>query len=95
MLLFSDFLQKNNFPLPLVSAVISVYVQLIAGILILIGWKIRWAALLMIINFLVAIIMVHWRQSFEEMTSPLAILFINIFFFLNGAGRIKAGIEVK
>ena len=87
MLEFKTFLQQFHFPFPLVSAVVSVYAQLIAGVLILIGWKIRWAAIVMIINFLVAIFMVHRGQTFEEMTPPLAMLFSNILFFFTGAGK--------
>ena len=93
MIEFKDFLQQFHFPLPLVSAIVSVYAQLIAGILILIGWKIRWAAALMVINFLVAIFMVHRNQSFEEMTTPLAMLFSNLLFFFTGAGKYSVDRE--
>ena len=44
MIEFKDFLQQNKFPIPLICAIVSVYAQLIAGILILVGLKIRWAA---------------------------------------------------
>ncbi len=87
MMLFRDFLDTTGFPLPLVSAVVSVYAQLFAGIMILLGWKIRIAALLMIINFLIAVLMVHLGQSFELMTPALAMLFSNVLFLFYGAGR--------
>lgn len=87
MIEFADFLRQFQFPFPLASAIVSVYAQLIAGILILIGWKIRWAALVMSINFLVALIMVHREQTLEQMTPPLAILFSNLLFFFTGAGK--------
>ena len=93
MIEFRDFLQQFHFPFPLVSAIVSVYAQLIAGILIFVGWKIRWAAAVMIINFLVAIFMVHRNQSFEEMTTPLAILFCNLLFFFTGAGKYSVDRE--
>lgn len=86
---FRDFLQQFGFPMPMVCAIVSVYAQLFSGIMILIGWKIRIAASLMIFNFLVAIIMVHWGQSFEQMTPPLAILFSEFLFLFYGAGRIS------
>lgn len=75
MLAFSDFLDKFHFPLPLTSALISVYVQFICGLLILVGHKIRPAAFLLILNFLVALLMVHPNDSFESMTPALALLF--------------------
>ena len=93
MIEFKDFLQQFHFPLPLVRSIVSVYAQLIAGILILIGWKIRWAAAVMIINFLVAIFMVHRNQSFEEMTTPLAMLFSSLLFFFTGSGKYSVDRE--
>ena len=87
MLLFRDFLAAFHFPLPLLSAVVSVYVQLIASVMILLGWKIRFAALFMIVNFLVALVMVHRFDSFEQMTPALAMLFFNVLFLFTGAGK--------
>ena len=89
MLEFKDFLNKFNFPFPLISAVVSVYAQAIAGIMILLGWKIRIAAILMIINFLVALIVVHRNDTLEEMTPALAIFFSSLLFLFQGAGRIS------
>lgn len=87
MLLFRDFLQQFHFPAPLLSAIVSVYAQLLAGLMFAVGWKIRYAAILMIINFLVAIFMVHWGQTFEQMTPALALLFISILFLFYGPGK--------
>jgi putative oxidoreductase len=93
MLEFKDFLQLFHFPMPLVSAVVSVYAQAIAAVLIGVGWKIRWAAVLMIVNFAVALMVVHRGQSFEQLTPPLALLFTNILFLFTGAGRYSADLE--
>lgn len=41
----------------------------------------------MIINFLVAIFMVHWGQTFEEMTPALAIIFSSLLFLFQGPGK--------
>jgi putative oxidoreductase len=83
---FEAFLAGVNFPFPLVCAFISVYVQLFAGLMILLGWKIRWAAAVMVFNFLVALIMVHREQNLEQMTPPLAMLFGSLLFLFEGAG---------
>ncbi|QEC44144.1 DoxX family protein [Pseudobacter ginsenosidimutans] len=85
---FSDFLDKFSFPFPLFCAVLSVYAQAVAGLMIILGWQIRYAAMLMIINFAVALIMVHWGQSLEEMTVPLLLLFVFVLFLFQGAGSI-------
>src|SRR3989337_2408247 len=60
---FSDFLREFHFPFPMICAVVSVYLQLLAGIMIIFGFRIRYAAVLMIINFIVALIMVHRHDS--------------------------------
>lgn len=87
MLEFATFLTTHQFPYPHMAAYISVYAQALAGLSIIIGFKIRWAAVLLIINFLVAVIVVHWGQSFEEMTPALAMLFAAILILFIGAGR--------
>ena len=89
MLTFRDFLVQFHFPLPLVSAVVSVYAQLVAGICILLGYQIRFAALLMIINFGVALVMVHRHDTFEGLTPALALLVSNILFLFQGAGTFS------
>ena len=86
---FSEFLKEFRFPIPMACAIISVYAQLVAGILILLGWLTRYAALLMIINFLIALIMVHRNDSFEAMTAPLSILFCCLLFLFYGPGGIS------
>lgn len=88
MIKFRDFLKAFHFPFPIICAIVSVYLQFLAGVMILLGWRIRYAAILMIINFLIALIMVHRGDSIEGMTAPLAILFSVILFLFQGAGRI-------
>lgn len=89
MLQFRDFLKAFHFPFPLISAVLSVYLQLLAGVMIIVGWRIRYAAIAMILNFMVALVMVHRNDSIESMTPALAILFCCILFLFQGAGRIS------
>jgi len=88
MMEFRDHLAAQGFPVPAVCAVVSVYAQFICGILILIGLKIRWAAAIMIFNFIVALgSHIHMKDDFFGMTPPLAILVSCILFLLEGAGR--------
>jgi len=89
MIRFSDFLKDFHFPFPKACAVTSVYLQLLAGIMIVLGLRIRYAALLMIVNFAIALFMVHRHDSVEGMTPALAILFCCILFLFQGAGRIS------
>jgi len=89
MIEFSAFLQSQGFPLPTLSAVVSVYAQFTCGLFIIVGFKIRLASFIMIINFLVAIIMVHSNDSIEGMTPPLAMLFGSATLLFTGAGKIS------
>jgi len=86
---FEVFLQANHFPFPLLSAIISVYAQFICGVMIVVGYHIRFAALVMIFNFLIALIMVHRNDTVEGMTPALAILFCSLYFLFSGAGKIS------
>lgn len=88
MIGFRDFLEQFHFPFPLLSAVVSVYLQLLAGICIIGGWFFRYSALLMILNFLIALIMVHRNDSIEGITPALAILFCCILFLFVGPGKL-------
>jgi putative oxidoreductase len=90
MLEFRDFLAENGFPRPLASAYLSAYAQFFSGILILIGLLTRWASIVMIVNFAVAISMVHVGLPFSANISPLAMLFGSVLFLFYGAGPFSA-----
>jgi len=90
MIEFSSFLESFGFPLPVISAVVSVYVQFLGSLAILFGFKIRIASFFIAINFLIAMMMVHIPagDTFEAMTPPLAMLFGATTFLFLGAGKI-------
>ena len=87
MIEFSDFLKANSFPVPTFCAILSVYAQFFCSILISIGYKTRFAAFILMFNFIVAIVMVHSNDSIEIMTPALAMLFINLGLMITGAGK--------
>jgi putative oxidoreductase len=84
---FADFLGRKGFPAPMAMAHLSAYAQFICGILILLGLFVRPAAAVMIINFVVALVMVHWGQPYDRAFDALAMFAGSIFLLLNGAGR--------
>ena len=88
MLEFEQFLAQFHFPLPLVSAYVSVYAQFICALLFIIGWQMRLAALVMVINFTVAILAVHIHDSVETAFPAWAILGSALFFLFYGAGKV-------
>ena len=89
MIEFSEFLLANNFPFPIASALVSVYVQFFGAILILIGFRIRLSAFILIINLLMALIMVHLpsNDTIEGMTPALAMLFGCLTLLFTGAEK--------
>ena len=87
MMEFADFLKASGFPLPTLCAVVSVYAQFICGVLILIGYKTRFAAFILAFNFIVAIVIVHLNDSIEVMSPALAMLFISLGLLFTGAGK--------
>lgn len=91
MLEFSLFLENNGFPIPLISAVTSVYVQFFGAISLLVGFKLRFFSFLLIINFIVALFFVHLanKDSIEGMTPALAMLFGCLTLFFTGPGKIS------
>ena len=98
MLEFRDFLDGQGFPLPLICAIVSVYLQFLAGICWIFGFQTKVASLLMILNFLVAIIGVHLLHgdSYINMAPAIHLLAVAFLLFTHGAGRYAlTGREIK
>jgi putative oxidoreductase len=89
MLEFRDFLEAQGMPYPLLAAHISVYAQFGAGILWILGLFTRWAALLMVINFIVALLLVHVGLPYEQNVLALNLLAVSLCLLLTGAGRLS------
>jgi putative oxidoreductase len=87
MLEFRDFLANHRFPMPMASAYLSAYAQFIAGILLLFGVLTRLTAIVVVINFIVALAMVHVGLPFNANIAPLAMLVGGLFFAIYGAPR--------
>ena len=88
MLEFENFLEANGFPLPLTSAIVSVYAQLLCGILFIAGALVRVAAIIMIINFCIAIAMVHMKDPYPQVFPALTMLSGSLFLLFHGAGKL-------
>jgi putative oxidoreductase len=89
MLEFRDFLAGNGFPVPLLSAYVSAWAQFVCGLLIIVGFATRAAAAIMIVNFIVALLMVHTALPFSANIAPLSMLFGNVFLLLYGPGILS------
>jgi putative oxidoreductase len=89
MLEFRDFLNLHGTPFPLFSAVMSVYAQFACGILYMVGWQIRVAAMVMIVNFIAALLIAHIGLSFQQSFDAWVVLAASVYFLFSGAGRIS------
>jgi putative oxidoreductase len=89
MLEFSEFLAGHGVPSPLIAAFVSAYAQFIAGVLFILGAYTRAAAAVMLINFTVALLLVHVGQPFLENYDALVMLFGAAFLFVHGAGAVS------
>lgn len=84
---FASFMATNGFDAPTFWAPFSVYSQLIASLLLLIGLLARWAALVIAATFAVALWGVHWEQGLREWWPALALILIGLMIVTRGAGR--------
>ena len=84
---FVDFLTKFGFAYPSLMAPLSVYAQFLCGLLFVLGLFTRWAGLVCVINFVVAVTMVHWNQDFRGWWPAIVLVAIGLYFATRGGGR--------
>lgn len=86
---FAGFLSVRGVPFPLFAAFLSVYAQFICGILFIVGLVTRYAAVVMIINFIAALIIAHIGDKYPNMFPALMMLAAACFLFVHGAGELS------
>ena len=86
---FAAFLSARNVPFPLVAAFVSAYAQFICGVLFILGAATRYAALVMIINFIAAILIAHLGDAYPAKFPALMMLAGACFLFLHGPGELS------
>jgi putative oxidoreductase len=87
MMEFSKFLAFHGFPIPTVAAITSVALQFLAGISWIIGYRVRFFSLIMILNFAVALLMVHRNDTYLGSVSAIHLFTIAIFLLFSGSGK--------
>jgi putative oxidoreductase len=72
---------KLGFPAPEAMVVLAIVIQIVAGILLVIGWKTRWAAWLLVAYVVIATLMAHryWEYDAAQYVPQM------INFFKNAA----------
>jgi putative oxidoreductase len=68
-------------------APLSVWCQLLCGFAFILGFAMRWAGLITVLNFIVAVWMVHWPQDFPGWWPALILVFLGLLFATVGGGR--------
>ena len=81
--------QTQGIPFPFFSAYLSAYSQFICGVLFLIGLVTRIGALIMVINFICAIVFVHLADTYDNTFPALVMLAGSFYLIFNGAGTIS------
>lgn len=86
---FAAFLSAHKVPFPLFAAFVSAYAQFICGILFILGAATRYAAFVMIINFIAAILIAHLADPYPAKFPALMMLAGACFLFLHGPGELS------
>jgi len=84
---FVQFMAANGFAMPELMAPLSVYAQLVFGLLFVLGLFTRWAGLGIAFNFIVGVVMVHWAQDFRGWWPAIVLVFIGFQYAALGGGR--------
>jgi putative oxidoreductase len=92
---FAGFLAKNGFPSPAVLAPLSVYVQFLVGCAFVLGLFTRWAGILCVITFVVAIVMVDRHLGFRGTFPSGCLVVIGLYLATHGAGSLSVDAAMK
>jgi len=87
---------KLGIPLPALATVVVTLVELVGGLALVLGVMVRWAALFLAVNMLVALLVVHLRQGFflpDGMEFVLTLLAACLALLLLGPGQ--ASLEAR
>ena len=84
---FVGFMRASGFVAPEFLAPFSVYTQLLAGALLVLGLLTRWAGLILAGTFAVALWVVHWAEGLRLWWPALALVVLGLLFATRGGGR--------
>jgi putative oxidoreductase len=92
---FEVFLTALNAPMPALAAPVSVWAQMLIGVLLIPGLLTRWAGLLLSVNFLVAVALIAPTQGIfpdipRELFGPMMCVLAGLVLATHGAGAWSA-----
>ena len=94
----AGYIASKGLPLPMVLAVATGVLELVAGVLLIVGWQARWAALALAVFTLVASVLFHnyWAMPAEQQRMQQLMFMKNLavtggllFVFAYGAGTLS------
>lgn len=86
---FAAFLAEAGFPAPGFMAPLSVWAQLLIGVAFMTGFLTRWAGLVCVINFVVAIVMVDAHGGIRAAFPSTGLVLIGLYLATYGPGKIS------
>ena len=84
---FQGFMAQFGFWSPEILAPFAIFWQVAAAIGFILGLFVRPLGLITAIQFIVAVWMVHWNQSFDGWWPAAILVFLGLYFFARGGGR--------
>ena len=91
---FVGFLTKFSFPAPSFMAPLSVWIQFSVGVCFVLGLVTRWAGVLCVLNFIVAIAMVDRFGGIRGSFASACLILIGLYLATHGAGRYSIDARV-
>jgi putative oxidoreductase len=92
---FALFLGKHGFPSPGILAPLSAWAQLAIGAGFVLGFFTRWAGILCVIVFVVAIAMVDRFEGLRGVFPSGCLVVIGLYLATHGAGRFSVDAAVR
>jgi putative oxidoreductase len=84
---FAGFMGQFGFWRPEILAPFAIFWQVAAGLGFILGLFVRPLGLITAIQFVVAVWMVHWSQTFDGWWPAGILVFLGIYFAAKGGGR--------
>lgn len=75
---------------PTLTLAFAVFAEVICALLLVFGFKTKWAAKVLIINMLIAIFYVHLGNSWGEMETAIIFLIGYLTVYFSGGGKYSA-----
>lgn len=84
-----EWLGSKGVPMPYFMSWLYILTEFIGGIALVIGFKTRWVAIPLIINFTAAYFLVHFGREYLKSFEAIQMLAVSFFFLFNGSGKLS------